>query len=404
MSSSKRHSSPPLHALGLRTLAVHAGQSPDTATGAIATPIVATSSFAYDDFDAGAKRFNGEQPGFLYSRFANPTVQTFEAKMAVLEGGESAAAFSSGMAAISATLLGLASAGDEIIYVGTVYGGTDGVVRGLLPRLGIHTIPVPNLEGVKAHLSERTKLIYVETPANPVMGIVDLREVVRIARDAGILSVADNTFATPCLTQPLALGIDVVVHSATKYIGGHGDATGGVAVGRAGLLKGIRSVGMKDLGCCMSPHEAVMFIRGLKTLPLRVEAACDNAEQIATFLHAHPAVERVYYPGLPTHPGHEIARRQMRRFGGILSFELRGGRSMAQTFLDRLTLVTQAVSVGDVDSLACHPASTTHSAVAENIRLQNGVTDGLIRLSAGIEDAQDLLADVEQALAHAASI
>lgn len=404
MPSSKHSSSFPSRALGLRTLAVHAGQAPDAATGAIAPPIVATSAFAYDDFDAGVRRFSGEQPGFVYSRFANPTVQTFEAKMAALEGGESAVAFASGMAAICSTLLGLASAGDEVIYVGTVYGGTDGVLRGLLPRLGIHTIPVPNLEGIKAHLSERTRLIYVETPANPIMGIVDLQEIARIARDAGILSVADNTFSTPCLTQPLGLGIDVVVHSATKYIGGHGDATGGVAVGRTELLNAIRSAGMKDLGGCMSPHEAAMFIRGLKTLPLRVDAACDNAEQIAAFLDVHPSVERVYYPGLRSHPGHEIAQRQMRRFGGIVSFELRGGRAMARAFLDRLTLVTQAVSVGDVDSLACHPASTTHSAVAQDIRLQNGVTDGLIRFSAGIEDAQDLLADIEQALADPASL
>ncbi|PUA18677.1 PLP-dependent aspartate aminotransferase family protein [Glaciimonas sp. PCH181] len=386
---------------GLRTLAVHAGQAPDITTGATATPIVATSSFAYDDFDAGVRRFNGEQPGFLYSRFANPTVQTFEAKMAALEGAESAVAFSSGSAAVSSTLLGLVSAGDEVIYVGTVYGGTDGILRGLLPRLGIRTIPVPDLASVQAQLSPRTRLIYVETPANPVMGIIDLAEVARIAHEAGILSVADNTFSTPCLTQPLALGIDVVVHSATKYIGGHGDATGGVALGRADLMKTIRSIGMKELGGCMSPHEAFMFIRGLKTLPLRIEAACDNAQQIAAFLHSHPAVERVYYPGLPSHPGHEIARRQMRRFGGILSFEFRGGRAMARLFLDRLQLVTQAVSVGDVDSLACHPASTTHSAVAEAIRLKNGVTEGLVRFSAGIEDPEDLLADVEQALAHA---
>ncbi|MFI4939122.1 MAG: trans-sulfuration enzyme family protein [Burkholderiales bacterium] len=401
MPSSKRRSSLPPRALGLRTLAVHAGQSPDAATGAIAIPIVATSSFAYDDFDAGVRRFNGEQPGFLYSRFANPTVQTFEAKMAALENGDDAVAFASGMAAISSTLLSLTSVGDEIIYVGTVYGGTDGVLRGLLPRLGIRSIPVPDLQEAEARIGPRTRLIYVETPANPAMGIIDLAEAAGIARSAGIISVADNTFSTPCLTQPLALGIDIVVHSATKYIGGHGDAIGGVVVGRAELMQSIRSTGMKDLGGCMSPHEAVMFIRGLKTLPLRIDAACDNAEQIAAFLHSHPAVGRVYYPGLPSHPGYEIAHRQMRRFGGILSFELRGGRAMARTFLDHLTLVTQAVSVGDVDSLACHPASTTHSAVAENIRLQYGVTDGLVRISAGIEDSQDLLEDVERALVRA---
>lgn len=275
------------------------------------------------------------------------------------------------------------------------------MLRGLLPRLGIVTIHVPDLQEVEAQLSPRTRLIYVETPANPVLGIIDLPEVARIARGAGIFSVADNTFSTPCLTQPLALGIDVVVHSATKCIGGHGDATGGVVVGRAELMKTIRSTGMKDLGGCMSPHEAAMFIRGLKTLPLRIDAACGNADQIAAFLHAHPAVGSVYYPGLPSHPGHEIVCRQMRRFGGILSFELRGGRAMARAFLDHLNLVTQAVSVGDVDSLACHPASTTHSAVAEDIRLQNGVTDGLVRISAGIEDPEDLIADIEQALAHA---
>lgn len=386
-------------ALGLRTLAVHAGQHPDASTGAIAPPIVATSSFAYDDFDAGARRFSGEQPGFLYSRFANPTVQTFEAKMAALEGGEGAVAFASGTAAITSTLLGLLSAGDEAIYVGTLYGGTDGIMRNLLPRLGIQTFAVPDLASVPARLSERTRLIYVETPANPVMCIIDLEETARIARAAGILSVADNTFATPCLTRPLALGIDVAVHSATKYIGGHGDATGGVAVARGELIQRIRPTGMKDLGGCLSPHEAAMLIRGLKTLPLRIEAACDNAQQIAQMLHGHAAVERVYYPGLPSHPGHEIARGQMRLFGGILSLELRGGRAAARRFLDRLTLVTQAVSVGDADSLACHPASTTHSAVAEDIRLRNGVTDGLVRLSAGIEDAPDLLADIAQALA-----
>jgi methionine-gamma-lyase len=401
MQTKKKHLSLPPPSPGFRTLAVHAGQLPDAATGAIAAPIVATSSFAYDDFDAGVRRFNGEQPGFLYSRFGNPTVQTFEAKMAALEGGDSAVAFASGMAAISSTLLSLTSAGDEIIYVGTLYGGTDGVLRGLLPRLGIRTIPVRDLQGVEAGISPSTRLIYVETPANPVMGIVDLAEVARIARGAGIFSVADNTFSTPCLTQPLTLGIDVVVHSATKYIGGHGDVTGGVVVGHAELIKSIRSTGMRDLGGCMSPHEAVMFIRGLKTLPLRMDAACDNAGQIAAFLHTHPAVERVYYPGLLSHPGHEIACRQMRRFGGILSFELRGGRAMARTFLDHLNLVTQAVSVGDVDSLACHPASTTHSAVAEDIRVLNGVTDSLVRLSAGIEDPQDLLADLEQALTYA---
>ncbi len=387
---------------GLRTLAVHAGQKPDAGTGAIAQPIVATSSFAYDDFDAGAARFSGQAPGYLYSRFANPTVATFEAKMAALEGGDAAVAFASGMAAICSTLLALLQAGDEIVYVGTLYGGTDGVMRQMLPQLGIRSVHAAGVQDLPAKLGAHTRVVYVETPANPVLGITDLAAVVDMARQAGIRCVADNTFATPCLTQPLLLGFDVVVHSATKYIGGHGDATGGVAVTRdglrTGLLDAIRGAGLKQLGACLSPFDASLLIRGLKTLPLRMDAACDNAEQMAPVLASHRAVAQVYYPGLASHPGHAIAARQMRRFGGILSVELVGGRPAARAFLDALTLVTQAVSVGDTDSLACHPASTTHSAVAPDVRLQSGVTEGLVRMSLGIEDARDLLEDVLQAL------
>lgn len=388
----------PSHAWGFRTLAVHAGQAPDPGTGAIATPIVATSAFAYDDFDAGVSRFNGDAPGYVYSRFANPTVATFERKMALLEGAPAAVGFASGMAAISASLIGLLSAGDTVACVGTLYGGTDGVMRTLLPRLGIGVRHFATVEGLREGLPTGTRIVYVETPSNPTLEVIDLEQVAQVARRAGAISIADNTFATPYLTRPRALGIDVVVHSATKFISGHGDATGGAAVGSVELMNAIRSAGMGQLGGCLSPHEAAMLLRGLKTLPLRVQAACASAHALAHGLDRHPAVERVYYPGLGDHPGHAVAARQMRHFGSILAFDLRGGREAARHFLDRLCIVTQAVSVGDADSLACHPASTTHRGMPEAVRRANGVSDALVRMSIGIEDVQDLQADVVQAL------
>lgn len=389
---------------GLRTLAVHAGQTPDPAYGAIATPIVATSAFSYGDFDSGAARFAGTNPGYLYSRFANPTVTALEDKMAALEDGERAVAFASGMAAICSTLLAVLSAGDELVHVGTLYGGTEGVMRTLLPRLGISATHVATVEELESALTARTRLVFVETPDNPLLGIVDLERVARIAAARGIVSVADNTFATPCITRPLTLGFDLVVHSATKFIGGHGDATGGIAVGNVQWIDKVRSVGLKQFGGCLSPHEASLLIRGLKTLPLRVEAASTTAAQLASWLVGQPGVARVLYPGLADHPGHAVAQRQMRSYGAVMSIELAGGRPAARAFLDGLRLVTQAVSLGDTDSLACHPASTTHSAVDPAIREQYGISEGLVRLSVGIEDADDLQADLAQALARVAAL
>lgn len=381
-----------------RTLAVHAGQRPDPGTGALATPIFSTSTFAYDDFACGARRFAGEEPGFIYSRFANPTVAVLEAKMAALEKAEGAVAFASGMAAICSTIFGLLSTGDELAYVGPLYGGTDGVFRNLLPRMGIHAVNAGSAAELRRCVTAKTRMIYVETPTNPTMDIVDLAQVAEIARSVNAVSVVDNTFATPYLTRPIAWGIDVCVHAATKYIGGHGDATGGIVAAGAALIEKIRMAGMKQFGGCMSPHEAYLFIRGLKTLPLRMDASCENASTIAQMLSTDPKVERVYYPGLASHPGHDVAKCQMDQYGGILSFELRGGKTSAQRFLDNLSIITQAVSVGDTDSLACHPASTTHRGVAPEIRLRQGVSEGLIRMSIGIEDPFDLAEDVRHAL------
>jgi methionine-gamma-lyase len=241
-------------------------------------------------------------------------------------------------------------------------------------------------------------VVLVETPANPGLDIADLAQIARLSKAAGAVSVADNTFATPYLTRPLELGIDIVLHSATKYISGHGDATGGVVAGAAALITPIRTLSLKQFGGCLSPFEASLLIRGLKTLPLRVEASSLSAQAVAEFLDGHSAVDTVFYPGLKQHPGHAVASQQMKLFGGIMAIELKGGLNAARTFLDKLSIITQAVSLGDTDSLACHPASTTHSAVAPEIRRQSGITDGLVRISIGIEYTDDLIADLEQAL------
>lgn len=384
--------------LGMRTLAVHGGQQPDALTGAIATPITAASAFSYPDFDSGARRFSGEEPGYIYSRFANPTVAVFEQKLAALEGAETAVACASGMAAISATLFALLVPGDEIIHIGTLYGGTEGVVRNLLPRYGIKPVHVTHVSELEAAFTKNTKVVLVETPANPGLDIADLAEVARLSKAAGAVSVADNTFATPYLTRPLELGIDIVLHSATKYISGHGDATGGVVAGSAALITPIRTLSLKQFGGNLSPFEASLLIRGLKTLPLRVEASSLSAQAVAEFLDGHSSVDTVFYPGLKQHPGHATASKQMKLFGGIMAIELKGGLNAARTFLDKLSIITQAVSLGDTDSLACHPASTTHSAVAPEVRRQSGITDGLVRISIGIEDTEDLIADLQQAL------
>jgi methionine-gamma-lyase len=417
--------------VGFRTLAIHAGKSADVHDNALTTPIFATSTFAYGDFDSGAqlaiqsgqstsesadasdmvvsdigdevwesKICSNDRERYLYSRLGNPTVSVFERKMAVLEGGENAVAFASGMAAISSTLLGLVEAGDQIIYVGTLYGGTESLMRELLPRLGIETTPVHSVDLLGASITPRTKVIYVETPSNPKLDVHDLTAISEIARSAGILTVADNTFATPYLTRPLELGIDVVVHSATKYISGHGDTTGGVAISDRTLSTKIRTAGMKHLGGCMSPHDAFMLIRGIKTLALRIEVSCETAASLASMLERHQKIECVYYPGLIGHPGHEIAIKQMKMYGAILSFDLRGGRNSAREFLNSLELITQAVSLGDVDSLACHPATTTHSALPAVTRQSKGITDSMVRLSVGIENVEDLARDLNNSLAR----
>jgi len=386
----------------LRTRAVHAGQHPDPNTGATATPISQTTAFGYGTLERGAAIFAGETPGYRYSRFANPTVAALETKMADLEGAQAAVAFASGTAATSSVLLGLLSPGDELAFLGPLYGGTEGLFRSLGERFGIRVVDATQ-QGLAASLTPATRMVWVETLTNPSLHLHDLTEVAATAKARGALTVADNTFCTPCLARPLEHGIDLVMHSMTKYLGGHGDATGGIVAGPAALIASVRKTGLGHVGGNLSPQEAFLFLRGIKTLPLRMAAHCDGAAAVAHFLAGHPAVRLVHYPGLASHPQHALAQRILQGgFGGMVAFELvRNERSAAAAVLNQLQLFTQAVSLGDVDSLACHPASTTHSFVTAAVRAQSGITEGLIRLSVGIEHPDDLIADLKHALRQA---
>ncbi|HHY36303.1 MAG TPA: methionine gamma-lyase [Firmicutes bacterium] len=386
---------------GFSTRAVHAGQGPCPVTGALSTPIYQTSTFVFQNVDQGAARFAGEEEGYIYTRLGNPTVAAFEEKIAVLEGGEAGLAFSSGMAAISAVLFALTKQRDHIVSCDTIYGCTHAFMSSILPRYGIETtfVDLSDPEKGAAALRPNTKVIYLETPANPTMKLVNIAAMVELARQVGARVVIDNTFATPYLQRPLELGADVVVHSATKYIGGHGDVIAGVAVGSKEFIDEVRVTTLKDIGGVLGPFEAWLLLRGLKTFPLRMEKHCANAMEVAAFLEAHPAVERVYYPGLPSHPQHDLAKKQMQGgFGGMISFELKGGLEAGKQLMNSLELCSLAVSLGDTETLIQHPASMTHSPYPPEERLKAGITDGLVRLSVGIEDAADIIADLKQGL------
>ncbi|GGL98471.1 trans-sulfuration enzyme family protein [Deinococcus aerophilus] len=384
-------------ARAFRTRAVHAGHSPDPTTGAHVTPIYATSTFAYGSAERGQRLFAGEESGYFYSRLTNPTVRAFEEKLADLEGTEDAVAFASGMGAVSAIALTLLKPGDEVVFLAPLYGGTEGFLLEVAHKFGVTVHEALDETDLEAKVSARTRLVWLETPTNPRLGILDLARVACAAQGVGALTVVDNTFSTPYLTRPAEHGIDLVMHSATKYLGGHGDAIGGIVAGSAELLGELRGLGLRHVGASLGPFEAYLFLRGMKTLPLRMDAHCAGAQALAEALKGHPAVEAVYYPGLSDHPGHEVARRQMRAFGGLVSLDL-GTSEAAMSFLNSLKLFTQAVSLGDVESLTCHPASTTHALLGEETLLRQGVTPGLVRLSVGIEEPGDLVEDVLSAL------
>jgi methionine-gamma-lyase len=390
---------------GFATRAIHHGHDPLDHQGALVPPIHVSATFAFPTTDYGMRIFSGEQAGYTYTRIANPTLALLEARLASLEGGAAAVVFGSGMGAITATLWTLLSAGDEVLVDTTLYGCTFALLHHGLSRFGVAVrhVDMSNPDNVNAAFTPRTRLVYFESPANPNMRLVDITAVARIVRPRGVPLVVDNTYCTPYLQRPIELGADIVLHSATKYLGGHGDLTAGAAVFRdADIAQRVRLQGLKDLtGAVLSPQDAFLVLRGLKTLPLRMQRHCDNAQAIAERLAAHAAVAEVHYPGLASCPQHVLARRQMARPGGMVAFELRGGLAAGQRFMDALQLVTRAVSLGDAETLAQHPASMTHSTYTAEQRRAHHISDGLIRVSAGLEDTDDLLADIEQALQHA---
>lgn len=386
---------------GFATRAIHFGYDPMQNQGALTPPLHLTSTFAFDSAEQGAAIFAGETPGFFYSRVSNPTNDLLERRAAVLEGAEAGLALASGMGAISAVLWTFLAPGDEVIADETLYGCTFSFLNHGLAKFGVTVTHVDMTDpgNVRAALSPKTKIVYFETPANPNMRLIDIEAVSAIAHENGARVVVDNTYATPVLTRPVERGADIVVHSATKYLGGHGDLIGGIAVGGADDMLQVRTYGMKDMtGAVMSPFTAMLLLRGIKTLKLRMRQHCENAMAAARMLEAHPAVAQVYYPGLQSFPQHELARRQMPGFGAMIALELKGGLEAGRAMMNRMEMVRRAVSLGDTESLIQHPASMTHANYTPEERARHGISEGLIRLSVGLEDVEDILADLEQAL------
>ena len=386
---------------GLGTTAIHAGTLKNL-YGTLAMPIYQTSTFIFDSAEQGGRRFALEEAGYIYTRLGNPTTTVLEDKIAALEEGEAAVATSSGMGAISSTLWTVLKAGDHIVTDKTLYGCTFALMCHGLTRFGIDVtfVDTSNLDEVKNAMKENTRVVYLETPANPNLKIVDLEALSKLAHtNPNTLVIVDNTFATPYMQKPLKLGADIVVHSVTKYINGHGDVIAGLVITNKELADQIRFVGLKDMtGAVLGPQDAYYIIRGMKTFEIRMERHCKNAKEVVEFLNKHPKIERVYYPGLETHPGHEIAKKQMKDFGAMISFELKGGFEAGKTLLNNLKLCSLAVSLGDTETLIQHPASMTHSPYTKEEREAAGITDGLVRLSVGLENVEDIIADLEQGL------
>ena len=387
---------------GFSTRAIHYGYNPLENHGAVIPPVYMTSTFAFATAEYGAGCFSGEEHGHFYTRISNPTLALLETRMAALENGEAGVAFSSGMGAIAATFWTLLRPGDEIIVNRTLYGCTFALLHHGIGEFGVVVkhVDMANPTELQAAISPATRMIYFETPANPNMQLVDIPAVARIAHTHdNLLVVIDNTYCTPYLQRPLELGADVVVHSATKYLSGHSDITAGMVVTSQLLADRIRLQGLKDLtGAVLSPHDAHLLMRGIKTLALRMDRHCSSAQAIAHMLQDHPAVEWVAYPGLPSFPQYELASRQMKLPGGMIAFELKGGMAAGQRFMNALQLFSRAVSLGGAESLAQHPASMTHSTYTLEERARHGISEGLVRLAVGLEDVADLLADINQAL------
>jgi methionine-gamma-lyase len=367
----------------------------------VTVPIYQTSTFAFRDARHGAALFGGTEDGYIYTRIGNPTIRALEDAVAELENGFGGIATGSGMGAVSVVYLALLEQGGHMVSTASVYGPSRGLVEKHLSRFGVEAsfVDTTDLENVRRALRPNTRLVYVETPSNPAMQVTDLQACAQIAHAHGCPLVVDNTFASPYLQKPLDLGADVSLHSVTKFINGHADVVGGIVVAKTeDMYRRLRPL-MVALGCNMDPHQAYLVVRGLKTLGLRVERAQQGALGVARWLEARPEVAWVRYLGLPSHPQHELARRQMSGSGSMISFELKGGLEAGRAVMDHVKVATLAVSLGGVESLIEHPASMTHAGMARADRLDAGITDGLVRYSVGIEDPDDLIADLEQAFA-----
>ena len=373
------------------TIAIHAGERPDKTYGAISTPIYQTSTFAFADV--------GKSRGYDYSRTANPTRKVLEDTVAQLEGGKAGFAFATGMAA-EATVIHLLKAGDHIISGDDIYGGTYRLFQNVMPDFGLEFtfLRLDDRSKIEAAIKPNTKMLWLETPSNPLLNITDIEMVVDIARKHKLLTVMDNTFASPYFLRPIEYGVDLVVHSTTKYLNGHCDVVGGVVVTTTDELSERVQFLLNAMGTCAAPFDCWLVLRGIETLPVRMKQHEANASRVANYLAEHPGVKRVFYPGLKSHSGHEIARRQMKGFGGVVSFELKGGASATNRFLKRIKIFSLAESLGGVASLAEHPATMSHASMPKEHREKAGLTDELVRLSVGLENADDLIGDLGQAL------
>jgi O-succinylhomoserine sulfhydrylase len=385
--------------LGFDTLAVRAGQV-RTGEGEQSEPIFPTSSFTFESAAQAAARFGGEEPGNIYSRFTNPTVRTFEQRLAALEGGESCVATSSGMAAILSTCMGLLKAGDHIVSSRSVFGTTVVLFNNFMGKFGVETsyVPLTDYAAWEEAIRPNTRLLFLETPSNPLTEVADIRRLAELAHSRGCLLVVDNCFCTPALQQPLKLGADVVVHSATKYIDGQGRAMGGAVVGNADLVGNQVYSFLRSAGPTMSAFNAWIFLKGLETLKLRMHAHSDNALALAKWLEQQPGVKRVHHPGLASHPQHALATTQQSGYGGILSFELEGGKEQAWKVVDATRVISITANLGDTKSTITHPASTTHGRLTPEQRRDSGIAEGLLRISVGLEDIEDLKRDLARGL------
>jgi len=386
---------------GFATRAIHHGYDPYSGNGALTPPIHVSSTYAFPTAEIGAQRFAGEDDGYIYSRIGNPGTRLLEARIANLEGGEDAVVTASGMGAICSLLWSLLRPGDELLADQTLYGCTFSFFHHGLQEFGITVrhIDLRNPELLVKEIGPQTRGVYFETPANPNMRVVDIGAVTEIAKKAGIWVAVDNTYCSPYVQKPIEHGANFVVHSATKYLSGHGDLLAGAVIGDRATMERVRLFGVKDMtGSCLSAFDAHLVLRGLKTLQLRMERHCASAMELAHLLDHHPAVGRVYYPGLESDPGHEIMKRQANGFGGMMALDLKGGHDGALRMINRLEVFTRAVSLGDCESLVEHPASMTHSVYTPEERQRHGIGEGLIRMSVGLEDLCDLKCDLEQAL------